>query len=129
MSYCRWSSDGFQCDLYVYRGEWAYIIHVAAKRRPRRVTDALEGIDLRAFDKDRFKANLDRQRQELDDPDNQPVPIGLSRDGDTYEFLEPRGLFNALLELRLEGYQFPDYVLDAVTEDVKDELAEIEARQ
>jgi hypothetical protein len=34
MSYCRWSSDGGKCDVYVYEhceGHWA--IHVAGRKR------------------------------------------------------------------------------------------------
>ena len=32
MSYCRFSSDGFQCDLYCYEGADGYYTHVASKR-------------------------------------------------------------------------------------------------
>jgi len=32
MSYCRFSSDGYQCDLFAYRGERGFIIHIAEKR-------------------------------------------------------------------------------------------------
>jgi hypothetical protein len=33
MSYCRWSSDDYQCDVYVYEGEYGFVIHVAGRRR------------------------------------------------------------------------------------------------
>lgn len=34
MSYCRWSSDDFQCDLYVYEHiAGGFMIHVAGRKR------------------------------------------------------------------------------------------------
>lgn len=33
MSYCRWSDDRGQCDVYVYEGAEGYVCHVAEKRR------------------------------------------------------------------------------------------------
>ena len=33
MSYCRWSSDDFQCDVYVYESvAGGFVTHVAANR-------------------------------------------------------------------------------------------------
>jgi hypothetical protein len=43
MSYCRWSSDFFECDVYVYAnvsGMWT--THVAGRRLKHRVPDALK---------------------------------------------------------------------------------------
>ena len=33
MSYCRFSSDGFQCDVYCYGSMGGYTIHVAGRRQ------------------------------------------------------------------------------------------------
>lgn len=33
MSYCRWSTDHFQCDAYVYESACGWEIHVAGRRR------------------------------------------------------------------------------------------------
>lgn len=32
MSYCRWSSMDFKCDLYIYEAEDGIAIHVASNR-------------------------------------------------------------------------------------------------
>lgn len=32
MSYCRWSTDDFQCDIYAYASGEGVVIHVAARR-------------------------------------------------------------------------------------------------
>lgn len=34
MSYCRWSSDNWKSDVYVYEGD-CWVIHVAGRRRAR----------------------------------------------------------------------------------------------
>lgn len=33
MSYCRWSSDDYQCDVYVYRSDRGYETNVAGRKR------------------------------------------------------------------------------------------------
>jgi hypothetical protein len=32
MSYCRWSSDNFDCDLYCYESSEGFVTHVAGAR-------------------------------------------------------------------------------------------------
>jgi len=32
MSYCRWSSNNFNCDLYCYHSDWGFETHVAGGR-------------------------------------------------------------------------------------------------
>lgn len=41
MSYCRWSSMDFKCDLYCYESDFGYETHVATNR----VVDDLTPID------------------------------------------------------------------------------------
>ena len=38
MSYCRWSSDNWRCDLYCYEGD-VFITHVAGRRRMGHIPD------------------------------------------------------------------------------------------
>ncbi len=33
MSYCRWSDDDFQCDIYAFEDETCFVVHVATNRR------------------------------------------------------------------------------------------------
>lgn len=33
MSYCRWSSDDYQCDIYAYEAEDGFVVHVASSRK------------------------------------------------------------------------------------------------
>lgn len=113
MSYCRWSSDGFQCDVYVYESNEGYTIHVAGNRRPRRVVD----IDFSS--QESLAASIKQQRQELDDPTNEPVKIGLSEDGKTFVDPTPGECAERLTWLQGLGYHVPQDVID----DLRDEQA------
>lgn len=115
MSYCRWSSDGFQCDLYVYEDvAGGYTTHVASNRKKHRVSD----ID---FSCPETIMEQYRQRlEELDDPENTSSPIGLPHDGETFNDATLQDLRERLVELRAVGYKFPDYVLV----DIDTEMAE-----
>ena len=45
MSYCRWSSDFFECDVYVYEdvsGGWT--THVAGRRRKNKLPDEIKSM-------------------------------------------------------------------------------------
>lgn len=45
MSYCRWSSDHFECDAYVYEdvsGGWT--THVAGRRRKTKLPDSIKSM-------------------------------------------------------------------------------------
>jgi hypothetical protein len=45
MSYCRWSSDHFECDVYVYEdcsGGWT--THVAGRRRKNKLPDEIKAM-------------------------------------------------------------------------------------
>jgi hypothetical protein len=48
------------------------------------------------------------------------VPIGLPYDGDTFLDRTPTDFLNRLKVLKNVGYQFPDYVLDAVIDEIED---------
>lgn len=112
MSYCRWSSDDHQCDLYVYEGFDGWMIHVASRRwvlaeappkpiPPTELTTAA-GVE-RLIGRDRqLMAILSRSHL---------VPIGLPYDGQTLISDSPGECANLLAELAAEGYRLPDWVI------------------
>src|SRR6187549_3775379 len=107
MSYCRFSSDGFQCDVYVYadvRG--GYTTHVASSRRSRRVPD------LDSSSPEKFKESYAAYRATLDDPENEPVAIGLSEDGKSFNHGTARECADNLERLQAIGYNVPQYAID-----------------
>lgn len=116
MSYCRWSTDDFQCDLYVYGDVCGgYTTHVAGNRpvydEPLPpVVDFHERPDEWMDRRGEVMRMVDAAKRE---------PIGLPHDGWTFNDSTLQGLLERLLALREVGYRFPDYVLD----DVRAEIA------
>jgi hypothetical protein len=121
MSYCRWSSDNFKCDIYAYHSCYdVYTIHVASNR----IVEELPKVDyklllskhpedykeymLQAKARDSFMQSVTRK------------PIGLPFDGESYDCETLQEFYYKMIELRNVGYSFPDYVLD----EIKEEMAE-----
>ena len=120
MSYCRWSSDNWRCDLYAYAdagGGWT--VHVAWGRRVGEIPDDRA----RDFMMKRITAEEYSvlHREQMDVVGSLPVEaINLPHAGE--EFHEPtlEKFKERLLYLRGLGYNFPDYVLDEVDQDIID---------
>lgn len=113
MSYCRLSTDDFQCDLYIYEcvtDQW--MIHVAARKVVYK-EPLPEPVELDTHDKESWKAWFDRRgivdailkRTEL-------VPIGLPYDGKTIAVDSPGECADAVEMLLALGYRAPAHVVD-----------------
>jgi hypothetical protein len=111
MSYCRWSSDDYRCDVYVYEdsaGGWT--THVARVRVLGTVPPAprLDDPDfvrkapiaLRA--QHEYVMNAIRQ------------PIGLPHDGKRFNDPSPGECAARLQRLKDMGYLVPDYAIEAL---------------
>lgn len=116
MSYCRWSSDNWNCDLYCYEdchGGWT--THVAGQKKhhpdgkpcPEYVID--KGPEV-------FRDTYMAQQAWLDECVHKP--IGLPHDGESFNDPDLESFKARLLYLRGVGYSFPDYVLEAVDEEI-----------
>jgi hypothetical protein len=114
MSYCRWSSDDYQSDLYCYEdasGGWT--THVAGNRmvgRPPHEDWTLLGKGDEAAAE--FWVQHTAQMAWLETAEH--APIGLAHDGETFGDPTLEAFRERLLMLRQAGYRFPDYVLEAV---------------
>ena len=119
MSYCRWSSDDYQCDVYVYEdvsGGWT--THTAG-RRFHFTTPLPEPVDFR----EDFKAWYLRDRQVggmqgdpkhghwIDLPD-----VGDDRFNDD----TPGECADRLESLREAGFNVPQYAIDALREEAQE---------
>lgn len=119
MSYCRWSTSDFQCDLYAYEdvdGGWT--IHVASNRvvgiPPHEDwTLLIKGGDAEAAAFWQQHAALDAWLETCEH-----APIGLAYDGCTFRDYSRDGFKARLLLLREAGYHFPDYVIEHVDEEI-----------
>lgn len=118
MSYCRWSSENFQCDLYCYQSNEGYVTHVAARRHAVLPTASLEEIVM--AEPSRMAALLD-QYNAWSRADHDMVPIGLGYDGRTFTDDTLEEFLATVTILRQTGYRVPDYVFDAIKEEMKDD--------
>jgi hypothetical protein len=117
MSYCRWSSDDFKCDLYIYQTAGnVYQIHVAGSHIAH-----IESIpplpDIRIYPEEYMEA-YKKQSEFLEHA--QYIPLNLPHAGKS--FVEPtlQSLKTRLLELRNIGYRFPESVFERIEEEIKD---------
>jgi hypothetical protein len=120
MSYCRWSSDDFMCDLYCYQSDVAYVTHVAQRRPYIRPFPAPR---LTLLDK-RFGFIRWRMQNWLHGLTLSLIPrrtLTLPHAGESFYDGDITAFYWRLVHLRSLGYQFPSYVLAAVTEEMADE--------
>ena len=116
MSYCRWSSDNWRCDLYCYEAVEGYVIHIAGNRltnTPPTVPFILH-VTLQEF------GRAYRHQMRWLHRKAKREPIGRRYAGRSFYGLALAEFLAKLLELRRIGYRFPFSVI----EDVSAELAE-----
>lgn len=127
MSYCRWSSMDFQCDLYCYSdvmGGWT--THVAGSRRVGDIVPSPGLVlpenwnALSKEDQERLGEEWARQYNLHLESVNACalVDIGLPSDGETFRDATIGEFRDRLLSLRAQGYIFPDRVLKNVEEEI-----------
>lgn len=123
MSYCRWSTDNFECDIYAYEDvNGGYTLHVASSRFASKIPDA--SLSLKDIGKPGW---LEQHKGRQAVIDASPlVAIGGEYDGLTFNEPDLDSFRSRLLQLREAGYAFPDYVLEVIEEEIKDEIGEDE---
>jgi hypothetical protein len=118
MAYCRWSSDNWKSDVYVYEGD-CFVIHVASRRRVG--VENLPPEPLATITSDDRDVWMKKYREHREMLESLPlVDIGLPHDGETIECSDASDCVAALLLLRAEGYHVPQHAIDALAEEIKD---------
>lgn len=123
MSYCRFSTDSYRCDLYCYEDVHGHFVtHVAARRHtlPDDVQDA--PFDLLLSD----PAEFTRQHYAfMDALKHAPrEPIGLPHDGESFSDGDLETMRERVAELIQLGYRAPDWLLPTIDEELAgDEVA------
>ena len=120
MSYCRWSSDNFKCDLYCYKDvNGGYTIHVASYRW--RMWYRL----LHWLTDKRYK-NLDGFRQSRRGFDLFSWPhwithkkINLPYDDDTFRDKSIKDFYRHVRGLKKLGYKVPNKVIDIIKKEAE----------
>ena len=116
MSYCRFSSDNWRCELYCYEdtsGGWT--THVASNKvvglipvEPD-IMDPLISAEEWCAGHKKVMDFLETAERKL---------IGLAHDGERFNDATLEEFRDRLLHLRQVGYKFPDYVLESVDEEI-----------
>lgn len=111
MSYCRWSSDNFKCDIYMYEGSDGYHIHVASLRYVGEVPELAPKEDIDAFQESYQKQAVWMETAER-------APIGLRADGEAFVYTDLKDCLSKLKELKEMGYLVPDWVIRNVQDEI-----------
>ena len=146
MSYCRWSSMNWRCDVYVYAdcgGGWT--THVAGRRR---VVPPIPDLPLMHFPS--FGGQWSRDARRMDYPTRWHAlaakivfgfaafwhnrvhmatlhliplrPIGLACDGESFNDPSPTDCADRLEQLRAGGYIVPQGAIDALRSEVVEDF-------
>jgi hypothetical protein len=119
MSYCRFSSDDYQCDVYTYADTMGgYTTHVA-KTRP--VLDGALPPPV-PFSPENIEAYLARHQQVMAWVEHaERKPIGLPFDGESFNDPSASDAADRLQMLKDAGYNVPQHAIDALREEAEDE--------
>lgn len=127
MSYCRWSSDDWRSDLYIYESGEGFEVLVAARRNSLEFFAALPAaVPLPTDWRDEAQADpWFARRQAVDDllNDFPLVTIGLPHDGEMTTFGTAEEAADACEWLAACGYHVPAGVIDALRSDAEDDPA------
>ena len=121
MSYCRFSSDDYQCDVYCYASVSGYYVTHVASNRP-----VLDGTLPPAvpWEKDNADAWLARHEAVMAWVEKaERKPIGLPHDGETFDDPTASDAADRLQMLKDAGYNVPQYAIDALREEAGDQWA------
>jgi hypothetical protein len=130
MSYCRWSSDGYGCDVYVYEDvSGGFTCHVAS----RKIVNLHEApqhpnlLDYPRSDDGKITEEaltdfMVKHRAYMDWLRDKAVrePIGLEWDGKSFNVETATSMGNELAMLKAHGYSVPQYAIDALWEEGKE---------
>jgi hypothetical protein len=126
MSYCRFSSDNFGCDVYAYSsGEDRFHVHLAFSRV---VGDVPKLPDLpdpgpgQALPQEAVQAYMEAHRAQMDfleTAEREPLDLPHAGGGFVYETLEE--VLEGMLWLRSLGYRIPDYAFERIEEEMREE--------
>jgi len=123
MSYCRWSSMDWECDLYIYDSVGDFVsINVAMRRRkfddtwPRMPKDATieERVAIWSAQHEWMETHEDSQ----DWIDLNTIAPEFS--GENYRITDPAEVADLLTRMRAAGLKFPDGIIEQFLEQAKE---------
>lgn len=117
MSWCRWSTDDYQCDVYVYESTSGFETHVAG-RHPVFTEPLPEPVP---FTVDTIPQWMERNRLVMDLLDRtEHVDIDLPGAGESFVDDTPGECADRLAGLKELGFWVPQRVIDALRAEAAD---------
>lgn len=115
MSYCRFSSDNWKSDVYVYESKEGYVIHIASNRFAGDIPSLLSWNDATS---DEYFA---RHKEQIDFvATTQRVAINGAFDGQDFTLATLEELRDLLRSLTAAGYHVPEYVFETIAEEMNE---------
>lgn len=112
MSYCRWSSDNFKSDLYVYANvSGAWTIHVAGRRYVGPVPDVpdIRGLADGSVSVDDYTQACRLRSAWMEEHGTEPIDLPYA--GETFDTVGPAECADKCEELAALGYHVPAWVV------------------
>jgi hypothetical protein len=113
MSFCRWSSDDFRCDIYAYESEAGFIVHVASSRYLGDIPRVPFILDV---SNEEFIKAYNAQHEFLKTAKQQK--IGLEHDGETFQYDSLPEMLGGLRDLKNKGYRIPDWTFKEILREI-----------
>ncbi len=119
MSYCRWSSDDWRSDLYVYESQLGIEIHAAGRRKPQAFFAALpEPVPYPPNDDAGWARWVERDRKVSAMHDQYELEsIGLPHTGESFTADDATEAAQIVAYLAALGYHVPDGVIEALSDE------------
>lgn len=114
MSYCRWSSNDFRCDVYVFESSEGWETMVACRRHLVPDADIPPPINF-LEDTSGYMSRERRVREMIETAGY--AAIGLPHDGECFLDCSPGECADRLEGLQALGYRVPGYAIDALREE------------
>lgn len=110
MSFCRFSSDNWKCDFYIYEGECGYYVGVRACKSVG---------DIHPLDFSSPESLLDSYNKQMRSLEScKRVPIDLEYAGTSHWFDEPESVIEFVEKLVNMGYHLPGGVIESLKEEI-----------
>lgn len=119
MSYCRWSSDNFQCDIYAYASCYGgYEINVASGRYKGeipKVPTVPKPDDKKGLEE--WKEAENKRHKYLRNCGTEK--IGLEYDGESFTCSNLQDFYEKMVMLKEVGYNVPEYSLERIQNEIE----------
>lgn len=116
MSFCRMSDDNWKSDVYAYEDDGGFVVHVAAHRLVGDIPEVPPiGKAVSVAWGEAYRAMMAAVETA------ERAPIGGPHDGESFRYATLRELHDGLLQLRADGYHVPQFTLEDIEEELKEE--------